>query len=74
MMRWRRERRIRRVRKERVEFRRIMRGKCKHEYEWSSYCGAYVCSKCRHHRGLAVCFCGWGNYPDPDLDMEDRDY
>ena len=31
----------------------------KHEYEWSDYCGAYVCKKCGHHKGLARCFCGW---------------
>ncbi|RLI32587.1 hypothetical protein DRO51_01480 [Candidatus Bathyarchaeota archaeon] len=32
---------------------------CEHDYVWSNYCGAYVCKKCGHHKGLAKCFCGW---------------
>jgi len=30
-----------------------------HNYRWSKYCGADVCSKCGDHKGLARCFCGW---------------
>lgn len=30
-----------------------------HQYEWSRYCGAKVCSDCGDHHGLARCFCGW---------------
>ena len=25
----------------------------------SRYCGAYVCSSCDNHVGLARCYCGW---------------
>ncbi len=32
---------------------------CDHEYYFSSYCGAEVCHKCDHHKGLARCYCGW---------------
>ena len=32
---------------------------CEHNYQWSKYCGANVCSKCGDHKGLARCFCGW---------------
>ena len=28
-------------------------------YQFNDYCGAYVCSDCNNHRGLARCFCGW---------------
>lgn len=34
-------------------------GQCVHEYEFSTYCGAYVCIYCGHHKGLVQCFCGW---------------
>ena len=30
-----------------------------HEYHLSHYCGVDVCLECRHHKGLARCFCGW---------------
>ena len=30
-----------------------------HDYEYSKYCGAYVCYDCDHHKGLARCYCGW---------------
>lgn len=34
---------------------------CKeHDYQFSDYCGCYVCSTCDDHKGLARCFCGWG--------------
>jgi len=33
------------------------------DHTWSSkmnrYCGAYICTKCDHHKGLARCYCGW---------------
>lgn len=32
---------------------------CGGEFEWSTYCGANVCTKCGNHKGLARCFCGW---------------
>ena len=32
---------------------------CDHDYYFSPYCGAKVCSKCDHHEGLARCYCGW---------------
>ena len=36
-----------------------MSTECKHEYEWSTYCGAKVCWNCDHHQGLTRCYCGW---------------
>ena len=30
-----------------------------HNFEWSKYCGAKVCTECDDHEGLARCFCGW---------------
>jgi len=32
---------------------------CGGEYEFSRYCGAWVCWKCDDHRGLDRCYCGW---------------
>jgi hypothetical protein len=32
---------------------------CAHTYEFSRYCGAYVCGDCGDHRELARCYCGW---------------
>ena len=32
---------------------------CEHNYQWSKYCGAEVCTKCDDHKGFAKCFCGW---------------
>lgn len=32
---------------------------CKHEYEFSRYCGCEVCYKCGDHKGLGRCYCGW---------------
>lgn len=32
---------------------------CGGEYDFRTYCGAFVCSSCGDHRGLARCFCGW---------------
>jgi hypothetical protein len=29
-------------------------------YEFSRYCGAYVCDRCGDHLGLAKCYCGFG--------------
>lgn len=29
------------------------------EFDFSSYCGAYVCDDCGNHRGLERCYCGW---------------
>jgi len=28
-------------------------------YELDGYCGAWVCSECGNHWGLARCYCGW---------------
>jgi hypothetical protein len=36
-----------------------MNDKCEHEYEFSRYCGAYVCNICNDHKGLSRCYCGW---------------
>ena len=33
--------------------------KCKAEAILDSYCGAWVCTCCGHHNGLARCYCGW---------------
>lgn len=35
--------------------------KHKHDYEWSTYCGAKVCTDddCAKHEGLVRCYCGW---------------
>jgi DNA-directed RNA polymerase subunit M/transcription elongation factor TFIIS len=33
--------------------------KCGGVYYFDHYCGAWVCSKCRDHKGLARCYCGW---------------
>jgi hypothetical protein len=32
---------------------------CVHDYELNRYCGARVCHKCRDHKGLVRCYCGW---------------
>jgi hypothetical protein len=32
---------------------------CKHDYRFRNHCGAYVCTECDDHRGLARCYCGW---------------
>ena len=32
---------------------------CRHEYEFSRYCGARVCYDCGDHKGLERCYCGW---------------
>jgi len=32
---------------------------CGGEFEFNSYCGAYVCVECDNHKGLARCYCGW---------------
>lgn len=29
------------------------------DYEWSNYCGAYVCRHCNYHYNLVRCYCGW---------------
>ena len=39
---------------------------CQGVYHWNNYCGAYVCSECGHHRGLARCYCGWNLYNAPE--------
>lgn len=33
--------------------------KCKGTYEFSRFCGAYVCEACGDHEGLVRCYCGW---------------
>jgi len=43
-------------------------GACKHEYEYSNYCGADVCVNCGEHKNLARCFCGWNLAPGERLD------
>jgi hypothetical protein len=30
-----------------------------HSYLFSKECGVQVCAGCRHHKGLARCYCGW---------------
>lgn len=30
-----------------------------HRYHFEPYCGAYVCTDCGYHKGLARCYCGW---------------
>lgn len=37
----------------------ICRSCGKEEYEFSSYCGAWVCPECSDHKGLGRCYCGW---------------
>lgn len=37
----------------------ILKCSCGSEYNFSKYCGAYVCKKCGDHRNLNNCFCGW---------------
>jgi len=32
---------------------------CKHDYQFNSGCGAYVCYDCDDHKGLVRCYCGW---------------
>lgn len=41
---------------------------CKHEYEFSKYCGADVCQKCGDHKDLARCYCGWNLQPGERLE------
>ena len=36
-------------------------------YGFNNYCGAKVCDRCGHHKGLARCFCGWNRHTaDPE--------
>lgn len=35
------------------------RCKAKDSCDLDPACGAWVCSECDHHNGLARCFCGW---------------
>ena len=32
-----------------------------HTYYLSRTCGVDVCGECRHHKGLARCYCGWSD-------------
>jgi hypothetical protein len=32
---------------------------CGGEFWFNRYCGAYVCTQCDNHKGLARCYCGW---------------
>lgn len=41
---------------------------CVHKYEWFEGCGAYVCTNCNDHKGLAKCYCGWGLAPGERLE------
>lgn len=43
---------------------------CKHDYELSRHCGAFVCTKCDDHKGLARCYCGWSE-TDPGRGYEE---
>jgi hypothetical protein len=43
---------------------------CLHNYEWSNHCGAKVCNACGDHKGLARCYCGWGDI-QPGERLED---
>lgn len=36
--------------------------RCKQKAPRNNYCGAFVCTTCNHHQGLARCFCGWSLY------------
>lgn len=38
---------------------RVLTCECGGEYYFNTYCGAYVCEKCKDHQGLGRCFCGW---------------
>ena len=33
--------------------------KCGGEMYRDHTCGVMVCDSCKHHKGLARCFCGW---------------
>lgn len=41
---------------------------CNHNYRWSRYCGAEVCTECQDHKGLGRCFCGWNLAPGERLE------
>ena len=41
-------------------------------YRWSNYCGAYVCTVCNDHYGLARCSCGWNLRPSERLEDEEE--
>jgi hypothetical protein len=46
---------------------------CRHQYEFSSYCGADVCVLCGDHKGLGSCFCGWnGARSDPEARYQEE--
>jgi hypothetical protein len=32
---------------------------CGGEFQFSRYCGGFVCPDCNNHRDFARCFCGW---------------
>jgi len=42
-------------------------------YIFSEFCGAYVCTICNSHLGLARCFCGFGLQPNERLE-DDVEY
>ena len=42
-------------------------------YILSKFCGAYVCTICNNHLGLARCFCGFGLQPNERLE-DDVEY
>jgi len=46
---------------------------CVHDYQFRTYCGVEVCTKCGDHKGLGGCFCGWGAPLDPN-ECEDHPY
>ena len=51
------------------------RRECDHDYQWNGYCGAYVCTKCGHHKGMSQCFCGWTEHGEkPVFDDVEDDY
>ena len=46
----------------------------RHNFVWSKYCGAYVCSECEEHKGLAKCYCGWNLFEGEVLEDDVGDY
>lgn len=32
---------------------------CGCEWEFASFCGAFVCPECGRHKGFDRCYCGW---------------
>lgn len=41
---------------------------CLHDYQLAPGCGAWVCTACNKHKGLARCYCGWNLQPGEVLE------